>query len=940
MSKIILVDGMSLVFRAFHALSSSNFTSPDGEPTGAIFGFSNIISGILDREKPDYIAVAFDTAAPTFRHVQFEQYKANRVEFPQELEPQLPKIKQYLDLIGIPQFEMPGFEADDIIGTLATQLGKEDMTVYCLTSDKDFFQLVNDHVFVLRPSSKPGGDFEIISYQGVQDKFGVNPDKVIDVLALTGDAVDNVPGVKGIGDKTAIPLIQQFGSLEELYENLDKIERDSVRNKLITDKENALLSKELVTIDTNVPIEYDIEFLTRKKVKYQELDSFFKELGFTKVRQYWHNKSLLEIGTVKPDLIIETPKPSSNEVIKFEILSSENEILQFLEKISNEKEIYFEWILSNSNRQLAEILGIAICSLNSEIKILRINQIENQQKTEVNFGLFGRDNLFANPQSENLSNNSSNNILEKLKLIFESKQIIKISDEIKTQAFVLKKYGLDISSPIFDISLASYIINPDESHTLDAIYFKWMKDDLFGLSDNLQKADSKKSEYLKIEFEEDDFRIKQYARILDAIQKLYPILNSELQEHSLDSLSNEIEFPLVEVLTDLEYTGVNLDSKSLGEFSFELETELVKQRKKIFDEAGVEFNLDSPKQLGHILFEKLGLPTIKKTKTGYSTDASVLAELSGINPIVDEILDYRQYTKLKSTYVDALPKLVNPVTNRIHTTFNQTIAATGRLSSTDPNLQNIPIRTEKGKEMRKAFIPSVPSNLILSADYSQIELRIMAFYTQDKSLIDAFKNNQDIHSTTAAKLFDCEISEVDSEKRRVAKAVNFGIMYGLGAFGLSQGLKITRNRAQQIINNYFEKYPGIKKYIDDTIKSTHEQGFAETLMKRRRYFVDINNKNQNIRTAAERAAINMPIQGTASDMIKIAMIRIYNSFHQQKVKSKMILQVHDEIVIDLIPSEESLVRQIVENDMVNAMSLGEVPVKIEIGIGKNWLEAH
>lgn len=938
MKKIILIDGMSLVFRAFHALSASNFTAPNGEPTGAIYGFTNIIQGILDREKPDYIAVAFDTAAPTFRHEQFEQYKANRAEFPQELEPQLPKIKTFLDLIGIPQFELPGFEADDIIGTLATQLGKDEMNVYCLTSDKDFFQLVNDNVFVLRPSSKPGGDFELISYEGVNTKFGVHPDKVIDILALTGDAVDNVPGVKGIGDKTAIPLIQEFGSLEALYENLDKIERESIRNKLIADTENAFLSKELVTINTNVPIEYDMEFLKRNNVEFQELDSFFKELGFTKVRQYWHNKSLLEIKTEET---IEVPKVINQEEIKFEILNTENEIQQFLESISKENEIFFECILSNSNRQFADISGITLASKNSGIKIFELKNIENKQKEEVNFGLFEQNDLFANTNNLSQSNTSSNaGVLEKLKSIFGNKNILKISDEIKTQAFVLKKYGLDISSPIFDISLASYMLNSDESHTLDAIYFKWLNDDLFHISDNLPKGDSKKSESLKIDFQQDDFFIKRFARRLDAIQKLFPILSIELHNRELETLSNGIEFPLVEVLTDIEYTGVNLDSKSLGEFSAELENELARQRKTIYEEAGTEFNLDSPKQLGHILFEKLGLPPIKKMKTGYSTDASVLVELSGINPIVDEILEYRQFTKLKSTYVDALPKLINPVTKRIHTTFNQTIAATGRLSSTDPNLQNIPIRSEKGKEIRKAFIPSVPTNLILSADYSQIEIRIMAYYTQDKSLIDAFKNNQDIHSSTAAKLFECEISEVDSEKRRVAKAVNFGIMYGLGAFGLSQGLKITRNRAQQIINNYFEKYPGIKKYIDDTIKSTHEQGFAETLMKRRRYFPEINNRNQNIRTAAERAAINMPIQGTASDMIKLAMIKIYNSFQEQNINSKMILQVHDEIVVDLIPAEEELVRKIVEQDMVNALRLGEVPILVEIGTGKNWLEAH
>jgi DNA polymerase-1 len=933
MAKIILIDGMSLVFRAFHALSASNFTSPDGIPTGAIYGFSNIITGIIDREKPDYIAVAFDTAAPTFRHEQFEQYKANRAEFPEELEPQLPLIKQYLDLIGITQFELPGFEADDLIGTLSTKLGNETNQVYCVTSDKDYFQLINDDVFVLRPSSKPGGDFELISYQGVLDKFGVHPEKVIEVLALTGDAVDNIPGVKGIGDKTAIPLIQEFGTLDELYSNLDKIEKDSVRNKLINDKDSAFSSRELVTIHTSVPFEFDLEALSRKKIQFAELDSMLKKLGFTKVRQYWHNKSMLSMDKTE---ITEIPRSIKTKEIHFDIFNDEVEINDYLSKVQKSKEIYFECIFSSNNRQTADLLGIAIGLGKDEIKFIELKNIENRAKSNVNFGLFEQQDLFSNKESQEQNNSSTHNIISSLKRIFANTEIMKVGFEIKNQAFVLKKYGIDLAGPIFDINLASYILNPDENHSLEAVYFKWTNEDLFELSDTV----SKKGDVNPITFEKTDTQLIKFAHQLDGIISLYPILSSEIDKNLLKTLSGEIEFPLVEVLTDIEYTGVRIDSVSLGEFSIELETELVKQRKKIFDEAGVEFNLDSPKQLGHILFEKLGLPTIKKTKTGYSTDASVLAELSALNPIVDDILDYRQYTKLKSTYVDALPKLVNPVTNRIHTTFNQTIAATGRLSSTDPNLQNIPIRTEKGKEMRKAFIPSIPSNLILSADYSQIELRIMAYYTQDKSLIDAFKNNQDIHSATAAKLFDCQLSEVDSEKRRVAKAVNFGIMYGLGAFGLAQGLKITRNRGQQIINNYFEKYPGIKKYIDDTITSTREQGYAETLMKRRRFFPEINNRNQNIRTSAERAAINMPIQGTASDMIKLAMIKIYESFRVQGVKSKMILQVHDEIVVDLIPQEEELVRKILMEDMSSALPLGEIPVVIEIGFGKNWLEAH
>ncbi|OGU58818.1 MAG: DNA polymerase I [Ignavibacteria bacterium GWF2_33_9] len=929
MSKIILIDGMSIVFRAFHALSASNFKSPTGEPTGALYGFANIVAGIIDREKPDYIAVAFDRAEPTFRHIQFEQYKANRAEFPDELVPQLPKIKKFLDLIGIPQFELAGYEADDIIGTIATQMGQDNYHVYCLTSDKDYFQLVNDYVSILRPTSKPGSDFELVSYDGVLTKFGVAPHQVIEVMALTGDAVDNIPGVKGIGEKTAIPLIQEFGTLESLYDNIDKVTREVIKNKLINERDNAFTSRELVTINLNVPLEYSLDSLSRKQIQYNDLDTLLKEAGFTKIRQYWNNKSVLDINNTTKDI---APPIPSQEVIHFEILTENKNISAKINSYKSQKEIFFEFIFDNPDRQKANLIGVAIASGIGDIAICKMNIFPTSSDT-----LFSND-LFSGNSNNNAPADEvgSMNIINQLKDIFANPSIIKISNEIKNQAFSLANLQIIIENPIFDFSLASYLLNPDDKHTLDSIYVANTLNDLYPHN---QQIDKKSISTLPV-FTNEDIITQRIAKRVFAYSKLYPIISQKIKDEKIEDLANNIEFPLVKVLTDIEFEGVKLDKKSLQDFSLDLGVNIEKLKENIFEEAGEEFNLDSPKQLGFILFEKLGLPTIKKTKTGYSTDASVLTELSGLNPVIDNILDYRQLTKLKSTYVDALPKLINPNTNRIHTTYNQTIAATGRLSSTDPNLQNIPIRSERGKEIRKAFIPSSSEKLILSADYSQIELRIMAYYSNDTSLIDAFKNDLDIHSTTAAKLFGCEISEVDSEQRRVAKAVNFGIMYGLGAFGLSQGLKITRKRAQAIIDNYFEKYPGIKKYIDDTILSTHKNGFAETLMKRRRYFPEINNRNQNIKTAAERAAINMPIQGTASDMIKLAMIQIFKSFQEQGIQSKMILQVHDEIVIDLIPSEEEKIKAILQKDMSEALPLGEIPVKIEIGIGKNWLEAH
>jgi DNA polymerase-1 len=931
MKKIYLIDGMSLVFRAYHALSKANFKSPVGEPTGALFGFTNIITNFLEKENPEYIAVAFDTREPTFRHVQFENYKSNRPEFPEELVPQLPKIKQLLDYLGINRIELPGYEADDIIGTLSNELGKDDTFVYCVTSDKDYMQLINDNVFILRPSANQGEDFNLISYDEVKSKFGVTPDKVIDVLALTGDSVDNVPGVKGIGEKTAIPLIQQFGSLENLYNNLDKIEKISVREKLAVEKENAFLSKELVTLDLNVPIDLQIESLRKKPVSFKDLDQFFKEAGFTKIRTHWFNKALAESNNISdsPSISDISENQETQKAVSFQIIENFSLAEQIIDSLKKETIFFFEFIFDSFDRQQAKPVGISTYTEKSGYNFFLFNNLSDNKNII-------QQNLF----SSNEIKSENQNILELFKPLLENQAIAKVSNEIKFQSFILKNYGININTDFFDISIASYILNPDDKHELEAIYRKYCNSD-FSSYTTLHSNFTSQKINLKQIFEEDRDKFISYliARIA-SISELYKILTSELDKNEQTKLANEIEFPLISVLTSMEYSGVRIDISSLLDISKTMGLEIDNLLKLIYSEAGTEFNVDSPKQLSQILFEDLKLPIIKKTKTGLSTDMGVLTELLGSHPIIEYLIDYRQLTKLKSTYIDALPKLVNPRTNKIHTTYNQIVTATGRLSSTDPNLQNIPIRTEKGKEIRKAFIPSNQDNLILSADYSQIELRIMAYYSKDKSLIEAFQQNIDIHTATASKLFNVPLEKVDSDMRRIAKTVNFGIMYGLGAFGLAQRLKIARNRSSQIIENYFDKYPGIKNYIEDTIAITRKKGYAETLMGRRRYFPEINSKNRNIQAATERAAINMPIQGTASDMIKIAMINIFYEFQKYQIKSKMILQVHDEIVIDLFKQEEEIVRNILTTKMENALKLENIPIKIEIGVGKNWLEAH
>ncbi len=952
MSKLYLIDGMSVVFRAYHAMLRSQLKAPSGELTFAVFAFANILTSLLEKEKPERIAVVFDTREPTFRHIMYPEYKANREEFPEDLVPQLARIKELIGYLKIPQVEMHGFEADDIIGTYSKLASDEGNEVICLTSDKDFYQLVNDHVKLYKPSRKSNEDFEIVHYEEVLDKFGVKPEQVIDVQALIGDSVDNVPGVKGIGEKTAIPLIQKYGSLENLYEHLDEIERAAVKSKLEKDREMAFLSKKLVTIKLDVPVTEKWNDLNWKEPDYYALDEFFSVMGFNTIRRKWRERSGIENFSEKKEEYAEEhgmkePEKKLDDITTvyrdYNLVNTQELLDSMIDELKGSEVLSVDLETSSLDKSTCAIVGIALCAKENRAFYVAVDGPVPEEKGKS--GNHDNQGSLFDSSDGNDENDSFNfkyldiyEVTGKLKPLLENEKTGKCGQNLKFDAYILKRYGIRLSPVVFDSMLASYILNPDDRHNLDALSKKWLSYTPVPITTLI--GEKKKGQISMKQV--DPAKISDYAcEDADLAFKLRNVLKSELEkDKELVSLAEDIEFPVSEVLTKMEFNGVAVDTEALKDMSAQMTKKAAELTDDIYKEAGTEFNIDSPKQLGHVLFEKMQIPPVKKTKTGYSTDVQVLTQLSDIYPIADMILNYRTIVKLKSTYIDTLPKLINPYTGRIHTTFNQTVASTGRLSSTDPNLQNIPIRTELGKEIRKAFVPGKKGRLILSADYSQVELRIMAYICGDSHLIDAFKKGHDIHSATASKLFGKAIEEVDSDMRRVAKTVNFGIMYGLGSFGLSQRLKIGRKEASEIIDNYFEKYPGIRQYIDMTTESAREKGYAATLAGRRRYFKDINAKNRNLRTAAERAAINMPIQGTASDIMKIAMINVDRKMKDLRMKSLMTIQVHDELVFDASPDEIDELQPLVKEEMENAFKLGDVPVVVETGIGDNWLDAH
>ncbi len=897
-----LVDGSAIFYRAYFAFIRNPLINSRGENTSATFGFVNSLLKIIREEAPDYLAIAFDTRQPTFRHKMYSEYKSTRAKMPEELVDQLPRIRQAIDALNIPCFELAGYEADDIIGTMAKRAEMEGLSVWCVTGDKDFFQLVNDNIKVYNP--KPTSDApEKLGRQEVKEKFGVYPEQVIDKLALMGDSSDNVPGVTGIGPKTADTLLNQFGSLENVLSGIDQIKAKGTREKISASVEIAKLSKELVTIQTDAPIDFNLEDLKNRTINYEETRRLFLELEFNKLlKQILPEDEVKELAEEAPDAKKAT----------YQTISSVDQLKKLVKKLSSKKEIAVDTETTSLNPLMAKLVGVSLSDGAGSGYYIPLGHSE-----------VGERNL---PFDEAVA---------EIKKLLENPEVQKIGQNIKYDLEVLHRYNIEIDPVSFDTMLASYVLNPSvRQHSLDFLALKHFDYRMQPISDLIGRGKKQKT-FDTVPVDKATFYAAEDA---DFTFQLRGALAPLIHTHELHDLYYNIELPLIKVLASMEEAGVRVNPGFLAILSKEMEKKFNTLKGEIFEIAGGEFNINSTQQLSHILFEKLSLPTKGKTakKTSYSTDVRVLEELALLHPFPKLILDFRQLTKLKSTYVDAIPKLINTETGRVHTSFNQAITATGRLSSTDPNLQNIPVRTEEGREIRKAFIPRDDNHILLAADYSQIELRILAHYSEDKGLIDAFKRGEDIHARTAAEVYGVDLKDITPDMRRSAKTANFAVIYGVTAFGLSQQSELDIDEAKQFIDTYFERYSGIRQYIEATKQFARDNGYVTTLFNRRRYIPEINEKNFNVRQFAERTAINTPIQGTAADMIKVAMITIHKKM--ARMRSKMVLQVHDELVFDVYKEELDELKKIAKDGMEKAVKL-KVPVVVDLGVGESWLDA-
>jgi len=903
---LYLVDGSAIFYRAYFAFIRNPLFNSKGENTSASYGFINSLMKIIREENPDYMAVVFDTKAPTFRHKMYDQYKATREKMPDELVVQIPRIHQAADALNLTCLEMEGYEADDIIGTLAVEGEKQGMNVWLVTGDKDFFQLVNDKVKIYNPQ-RGGKEAEKLDSKGVKEKFGVSPENVIDMLALMGDSSDNVPGVPGIGPKTAKTLIEQFGSLDAIIKSVDKIKSKSVKTKISENLDKAELSRKLVTIEKQVPIEFSLEKMKRGDVDFDKAKKLFLELEFAKLLED------LAKQTGKLDLQLDhtdqVRRPHEAE-LQYECIDSLDRLKEILSELSKEKEVAVDTETTSLDSMKAELVGISLCAHAGKAYYIPIKHSESDRNIDLDKSLSLLNKFFLN------------------------NKVQKFGQNIKYDLAVLRRAGIEINPVGFDTMLASYVVNPSgRGHGLNNLAFEHFNYRMQPISE-LIGTGKKQISFALVDVDKAVFYAAEDA---DYTYRLRGVLAKKLEDYNLHNLYYNIELPLINVLLDMEMAGVRVDTEYLSGMSKEMDVQLDKLTRDIYTEAGEEFNINSPRQLAVILFEKLKLPTKGKTakKTGYSTDVKVLEGLTEFHDLPQLVLDYRQLTKLKNTYIDAIPTLVNEETGRVHTSFNQTVAATGRLSSTDPNLQNIPIRTEIGRQIRKAFIPKNSNYRILKADYSQIELRILAHFSEDKGLIKAFRNNEDIHSRTAADVYGVDLKDITQDMRRAAKTANFAVIYGVTAYGLSQQTELDLGQSKDFIDTYFERYPGIRKYMDETIELAKKDGFVKTLFNRIRYLPEINAKNFQVRQFAERTAINTPIQGTAADMIKVAMIDIHKKM--SGMKSKMILQVHDELVFDVHKDEMGQLKEIVKVGMEKAVKL-KVPILVDMGVGKNWLE--
>lgn len=939
--KLFLLDALALVFRAYYALIRNPRITSKGRNTNAQFGFTNTLIDLINNQKPSHMAVCFDTHAPTERHTDFADYKANRQEAPEDLLAALPDIKNIIKAFNIPVMELDGFEADDLIGTLAQQAAAAGYEVYMVTPDKDYGQLVTEKIKIYKPGYQ-GGDVEIMGPEEVCAKWNIKEvNQVIDILGLMGDAVDNIPGIPGVGEKTAAKLLAEYNTLENVLANADKI-KGAMGEKVRNGKESALLSKKLATIITNVPVAFHEEDFKVKDLNKDALRDVFAELEFRTLAQRILGESIpvaarktnieKEIPQgVQTDLfgnLIESPAPASSaepepaipligknihntpHTYHAAVTAAERQAL--IRSLQQQKEICFDTETTGLDANNAELVGMSFCWQAGEAWYVPCpaDQAETRK------------------------------LLAEFAPVFEDVSHTWIGQNLKYDMLVLKWYAVELKGETFDTMLAHYVIEPDGKRSMDLLSAQYLGYEPVHIDELIGKKGKNQGNMRDVELE----KIKDYAaEDADITLQLKQVFLPQLKEKEVEKVFYEVENPLVKVLTAMEFEGVKIDEGFLKEYSRQLETDAKTAEESVYKQAGVRFNLASPKQLGEVLFEKLQLdPKAKKTKTGqYATGEDVLAKLAAANPIVADILAFRELTKLKSTYVDALPELINPKTGRVHTNYGQAIAVTGRLSSNNPNLQNIPVRTERGKEIRKAFIPRDKNHILLSADYSQIELRIVAAISGDPNMCEAFRQHKDIHTATAAKVYNVEESQVTKEMRYKAKSVNFGIIYGQGAFGLADNLGISRTEAKEIIDNYKKQFAGIQSYMDNTINFAREKGYVETLMGRKRWLRDINSSNFTVRGFAERNAINSPIQGTAADMIKLAMQKVQAAMQKEKMKSRMILQVHDELVFDAVKTEVKELKPLILEHMQSALLLpNTVPVVAECGEGDNWLEAH
>ena len=920
---LFLLDAYALIYRGYYAFIKNPRINSKGTDTSAILGFMNSLFEIIRTQNPDYLAVAFDKGGSVTRSEMFEEYKSNRDKTPEPILVAIPYIKEILEGMKIPILEKEGFEADDIIGTVAKDAEENNFKVYMVTPDKDFAQLVSDNIFLCKPA-RMGNSMEIWGVDEVKDKFEIeSPDQVIDYLGMMGDSVDNIPGLPGVGDKTAKKFIKQYGSLENLLQNAHEV-TGKLGEKIIENKELGVLSKKLAKIILDVPIDYNLDEFKLSDPDKEIVLKVFDELEFRRIKETFFkifgtiSSPIEEKGAevVQGDLFSETYNLESNKDSLndsksiYQRIESFEELKLLVEKMMKQEIVAFDTETEGLNALETDIVGISF----------------SWQKG-IGYYLPVKNNKSVHEKS-----------FEILKPFFESTEIIKVGHNIKFDIQVLHKYNVKVSSPIYDTMVAHYLINPDMRHNLDTLSESYLNYSPISIESLIGKKGKNQISMRDVSID----KITDYAsEDADITFQLKSIFDKEIEVNNLSKIFYDIEIPMINVLSEMETEGIKIDTSYLEKLDKEFEEDLEKLKKEIFKKSGEEFNLNSPKQLGEILFDKLKLVSKpKKTKTGqYSTSEEVLSSLANDHKIIEDILEWRSLDKLQNTYVKSLPNEVSSLTNRVHSSFNQTVTTTGRLSSNNPNLQNIPIRTANGQKIRRAFIPRGSDYILMAADYSQIELRVIASMSNEKNMIDAFVNNQDIHTMTASKIYNVDPENVTREQRGNAKTVNFGIIYGVSAFGLSQQTDLNRSESKVMIDNYFLNYPGLKKYMSDQIDFARNNGYVETIMGRRRYLQNINSQNNMLRSSSERNAINAPIQGSAADIIKIAMININSELKKQSLKSKMLLQVHDELVFDVHKSEKDQIKDIVKTTMESAVKL-KVPLKIDLEFGKNWLEAH